>query len=266
MEEKEEVVISNVEEDLTDADLDLDDEETKTEEKGKSDQLTETEEETKTETKKKQSREENHYYAELRRKNEELSKKNKELEVKVVEADFNARKKTISKDTLSELDLDNIEDENDLILCEEYEKAVKKGAESPILEAQKAYRNRIKAEKTKIAEEAKQKEESAKVEEENRKKVEADKKAFQEKFGISTKEALADKDFMELYGDLIGYGNMTTLYSKYKSVIGKNDAVASQAKKMGVIPNSSQKAVKVEKSLNDLDGAEFLAAFNKKYN
>lgn len=223
------------------------------------------EEKSKVETKKTQSKEENHYYAELRRKNEELQKKNKDLEVKANEADFNARAKVISKDTLNELGIDSIEDEEDLILCEEYEKAIKKGLDNPVLEAQKAYRNKIKADKAKTLQEEEEKQKAIKTQNEQVKKVEEDKIKFKEKFGITTKEALKNEDFMKIYGKFIDYGNLTELYGTYLSIIGDSKD-KEEAKKKGVIPFSNSKASSSRKSINDLDGEEFLKAFDEKYN
>lgn len=262
MEKEPEKKFVETEEDLTDEDLDVKEEEESGE--GKSDQPTENKDNP---VKKRQTKEENHYFAELRRKNEELSKKNKELEGKINEADFNARAKVVATETLTELGLDSIEDEYDLTLCEEYEKAVKKGSENPILDAQKVYRAKVKAEKQRIAEaeQKKAEEESATVE--RNKKVEADKVAFKEKYGITTKEALNDEEFMKMYGDFISYGNMTELYGKYL-VITKKEKVQEdeEAKKKGVIPSSNTRASKTKTSITDLEGEDFLKAFNERYN
>lgn len=258
MDKEEKKVIESDEEDLTDEDLDVKGEEDS--EDGKSDQLVEK----KNPSKKRQTKEENHYFAELRRKNEELEKKNKELEGKISEADFKARVKVVATETLTELGLDSIEDEYDLTLCEEYEKAVKKGSENPILDAQKVYRSRVKAEKKRIAEAEKRKAEEESVEVENKKKVEADKLAFKEKYGITTKEALSNDEFMKMYGDFISYGNLTELYGKYLVLTKKEKD--EEAKRMGVIPNSNTRASKTNTSISDLEGEEFLKAFNEKYN
>lgn len=211
--------------------------------------------------KKRQSNEENKYYAEMRRRNKLLEKENEDLKSKVTKADFEARKKAISKDTLSELDLDGIEDENDLLLCETYEKAEKNGSENPVLDANKALRAKIRADEQKrISEE--------KTANENRKKLAEDRAEFKKKYGIDTSEALKDPVFVKLYGDMISYGNMTELYSRYLTVKSKSeeDKDDETAKNMGKIPNSSAKKTNNHKSINDLDGEDFLKAFDEKYN
>lgn len=234
------------------SDKDLDDE--NEEEKGEENSATAP----KSETKKRQTKEENHYYAELRRKNEELAKKNKDLEKEVSEADFKARSKVISEHTLTELGLDSIEDANDLVLCEEYEKATKKGSENPVLDAQIAYRKKVK-------EREKEQKASIDKENENKRKVEEDKAVFKSKFGISTSEAIKDEDFMNMYGKFITYGNMSELYENYLKIRDKNSA-GDEAKKKGVIPLSSSRTASSKKSINDLTGEDFLKAFKEKYN
>lgn len=249
-------------------DLDEDDLEDEEGEKGENEESSKNNEnETSKEpenTKKRQSREDNHKYAELRRRNEELTKKNKDLETKVVEADFNARSKIISKDTLEELGLSKIEDDYDLVLCEAYEEAVKNGSDNPLLDANKAYRSKINAERAKAKKEEDEKAKASKLDEENKQKVEADKVEFKKKFGITTAEALKNEEFMGLYKQFISYGNLTELYSNYLNVVGKDKD--EEAKKMGVIPLSSSRTQSPKKSINDLSGADFLKAFNEKYN
>lgn len=238
-------------------DIDLTDEDFEEEEAEGTDQP---EEKSTEEKSKKQSREENKHYAELRRKNAELQKKNKDLEVKVQEANFNGRKQSISNDALLDLGLESIEDENDLFLCEEYEKAVKRGADNPALEANKAYRAKIRKEQL-----AKTKEETERNEQ-NQKVIE-DRTNFKKKFGIDTSEALKDERFMDVFGDMIGYGNMTDLYSKYKALLDRDVAEKEEAKNMGTLPSSSLSSSRksTKKSLSDLEGDDFLREFEKRY-
>lgn len=242
-EKKEDIELDNnlIDEELTDDDF---------EEKEKKEEKT---------SKKTQSREENKFFADLRRKNAELEKKNKELEVKANEADFNARKKAISRETLDELGIDSIEDENDLLLCEEYVKANNKGVENPILEANKALRKKIREDNSKLSA-------AEKEEESNKLKVQKDKEELKRKFNIDSQEVLKDKKFMALFGDMISYGNLTYLYEKYLSInTMKDEDFENESKQMGVIPNSSSRNKKAEKSINDLDGDDFLKAFKEKY-
>lgn len=207
--------------------------------------------------KKVQSHEENRFYAALRRKNAELEKKNQELEVKATEADFNARKKVIPGDVLNDLGIDYIEDDLDLLLCEEYLKAKDKGSENPILDANKILSAHIRKEKQK--ESAKRK-----AQKENEDLVLKDKEEFKKKFEIDASEALKDPKFMELYGDMISYGNMTSLYERYQKFMHSKE-MDEEARKMGSIPHSSTRKASKEKSINDLEGEEFLKAFNDKY-
>lgn len=240
---------------VEDEDIDLNDEDLEDEEVEEPDQpKTDSPEE----PKKTQTREENKRFAELRRKNDELQRKNNDLEIKVKEADFNGRKKAISNDALADLGLDSIEDDDDLFLCEEYEKAVKRGSDNPALDANKAYRNKVRKEQ-----QAKNKEETEKTEQ--AKKVNEDRANFKKKFGIDTSEALKDEEFMAVFGDMIGYGNMTDLYTKYKSLVNREEAEKEEAKNMGTLPNSSTTQKRHNKSLNDLEGEDFLKAFEKRY-
>lgn len=245
----------NVNEELTEEDLDEVVEDVEEED---SDQVDETTTETKTETKKTQTQEERSYYAKLRRRNKELEEKNKKLEEQVSEADFNSRKKVISEDTLNELGLDSIENTDDLLLCEEYEKAVKRGSENPLLDATRAYRNKVNTDRKKVVE-------KEKIEAENVKLVNEDKIRFKKKFGIETEVAMKDEKFLKIFGDMISYGNLTELYGKYLMMKPSDDDATNVAKQMGKIPSSTSKPPQKEPDINDLEGEDFLKAFDKKY-
>jgi hypothetical protein len=213
---------------------------------------------TKSETKKPQTKEENSYYANLRRRNKELEEKNKQLEKEKGEADFSARKKVISADTMADLGLDSIEDENDLLLCEEYDKAVKRGSENPILDATKAYRSKVKTERTELA-----KAEQKKLEQDRL--VQEDMANFKKEFGITTKQALEDERFVKAFGEKIEFGNMSDLYRIYKSLTSSEDEQdQKESKRMGKVPSSGN-AHKSKPNINDLDGEDFLKAFNEMY-
>lgn len=217
------------------------------------------EEEPKSEPKKKQSKASNSFYAELRRKNAELEQKNKQLEVEVANSDFNTRKKMISSEVLEELDIQSIEDENDLILCEEYVKSVKKGEDNPILEANKALRRKIKADKEELMKQEK-------IELEQKKAVEEDRIKFKKKYGIETSEVTENEDFMSIFKDQISFGNLTSLYEIYLRMQDKLKKEENISKSMGVIPKTSTRAsTNTTKSLNDLDGEDFLKAFKERY-
>ena len=209
---------------------------------------------------KKQSRDENAKYADIRRRNKELEKENQELKEKVSRADFNGRKKAISSETLDALGLDAIEDEDDLFRCETYEKAIKRDSDNPLLDVEKAYTQRVKAER-------KKREDEIKVKEENERLLREDQANFLKKFGKETSEVLKDKRFMALFGDKITYGNFTELYSRYVEAFElKEKEDEEQSKKMGQIPGSNTKPNNTHQSINDIDDDEaFLKAFDAKY-
>lgn len=248
------------EDNIDDTDLDEDDLEDDEDDKKSSDE--EDDKKFKKESKKPQSRQENAKYAALRKRNKELESKVSDLEVKVTKADFNAEKKVIRQSTLDDLGLDSIEDEDDLLLCKEYEKAEKRGSDNPIKDANMAYRKAMREKQAKASEQEVK-------DRELKEAVAKDSKDFYETYKITPAQALQDEDFVEAYGDLIEAGNLTKLYGKYKALTKSKDVEDDQdskvAKKMGTIPTSS-KQTKKQETLLDLDGDKFLEAFRKKYN
>ncbi|MCK9235195.1 MAG: hypothetical protein M0Q41_10755 [Bacteroidales bacterium] len=209
--------------------------------------------------KKKQSREENARFAELRRKNAELEKKNKELEEEAVKASFDAKKENISKATLASIGLDAIETEDDLLLARAYDNAVASGSEEPLRDAVKVQREHMR----KRAEKVREEEQARKAMEE---KVKQDQIEFKKKFGIETADVMKnDKKFVALFGDLIEPGNFTKLYTRFKTEYP--DESGEDGKNKGIIPNSSNKQTlkPPKKELHELDGDEFLKAYNEKY-
>lgn len=215
---------------------------------------------TKNETDKKQTREENSYWAEQRRKwdaeKKELVEKNKNLEKEKNEVGYNTRKDLISKSVLEDLGLDSISNEDDLILCENYKKAVDKGEDEPIAAA---YKSLYKEQKAKHVEALKTKENDEKV---NR-LIAEDQKQFKEKFGISTSEALKDENFKKLFGDLIEAGNFTKIYGIYKSVKPTDSQdIKVEAKKQGILPSSSSRQ-DTRKSYENMSKEERIAQLKR---
>lgn len=168
----------------------------------------------------KQNRQENANFAKLRRELEEKEKRIKELEAKATNAAYETRKGIIPFDVLNELGLEEIGDEYDLLLAEEYMKASKKGEENPLLIAHKKVSEKFKTEKKELTSKQEQDAAKSKQEKENVEKVAADAAEFKKKFGFQSSEIVKDKNslFMKIYGKQIDYGNLTELYTQFKAL------------------------------------------------
>lgn len=205
----------------------------------------------------KQSPEQNSYYARLRRENEKLKSEKETLENELKESKISSVKSFVDSDIMSELGLDEITSEEDIALVEFYKDAKKNGDDNPVRTAynslyRKSQENR-KADNLKLEEERK-----------NKELVDRDAKEFVKKFGISVNEALDDKDFMGLFEDQIGFGNLTALYGKYKTYIDKKKDVDKSKGSMD-FTNIGNGIKSSSDPLEGLEGEAYLKAFNELY-
>lgn len=258
-------VLDEEEKDLQETDITGEEDETPPKDDGtatetESDEGKSTDDGEKTPPKKRQTRETNAYYAELRRKNERLEREKKELETKVNEADFEARKKVVPKTVLESIGLEKIETQDDLMLAEAYKTADEAGDDNPLKTAMQTLRN---MQKEKQEAERKLADEQAK----NYEAVVKDQIEFKKKFGIETKDALKDERFVNLYKDLIKHGNFTELYTRYKEAFPddkpNDNEDLENAKKASIPPLPSGKKSPPPKKLHELEGDEFLKAWNE---
>lgn len=205
----------------------------------------------------KQSPEQNSYYARLRRENEKLKSEKETLENELKETKISSVKSFVDSDIMSELGLDEITSEEDITLVEFYKDAKKNGDDNPVRTAynslyRKSQESR-KADNLKLEEERK-----------NKELVDRDAKEFVKKFGISVNEALDDKDFMGLFEDQIGFGNLTALYGKYKTYIDKKKDVDKSKGSMD-FTNIGNGIKSSSDPLEGLEGEAYLKAFNELY-
>lgn len=205
----------------------------------------------------KQSPEQNSYYARLRRENEKLKSEKETLENELKETKISSVKSFVDSDIMSELGLEEITSEEDIALVEFYKDAKKNGDDNPVRTAynslyRKSQESR-KADNLKLEEERK-----------NKELVDRDAKEFVKKFGISVNEALDDKDFMGLFEDQIGFGNLTALYSKYKTYIDKKKDVDKSKGSMD-FTNIGNGIKTSSDPLEGLEGEAYLKAFNELY-
>lgn len=213
---------------------------------------------------KKQSRSTDAKYAELKRKSKAQDEEIARLKAEKEQAVFDAKKNAIPRAVLDDLGLDEIEDEDDMYLVKAYQEAEAKGSDDPRADAEKAFRNKIRQDK--LAERA-EAEEKAKTEEANKKAVADDYKSFMEKYGKSAFEsAMAEgSEFQELFGDEVGFGNLTSVYGRYlkiKAKFAKDEDDSSKRK--GGIPNPSSKSTSEEVGKPETD-AEFKKRFMRQY-
>jgi len=207
--------------------------------------------------KKSQTKEESAYFARMRKENRELKERMAKLEEEKKQSEFNAKASRFSEDTLSELGIDKIETEDDMLLAESYKEALKKGSTNPIADAYKALRN-------KQSEQLREATAKKSAEEENKKKVSDDQIAFKKAYGIDTKQALQDERFKKMYGKFITYGNLTELYGMYQENVLKPEQAQRQieekAKDMGTVPSSNGSPISNDGGFNpfDLEGKDWL--------
>lgn len=206
---------------------------------------------------KKQTREIDSFYANMRRENEKLKNEKAKLETKLKEERINSVKGFVDSEIMEELGLEGITSEDDIALVESYKNAIKNGDDNPIRTAYnslyKKSQEAHKLEQEKAQEVSKQEELVAK-----------DKREFEKKFGMTADKALEDKDFMELFGEQISYGNLSALYGKYKNFTSKSKEVDKSKGTMDFkevgrgVKNSSD-------PLEGLEGKEYTKAFKKMY-
>lgn len=216
--------------------------------------------------KKPQSREENHEYAERRRAEKA---KSEEIERAKKEATFEAKKGFIPKDTLDELGLDSLEDENDLYIAEEYEKAKREGDENPKARAYRALY-------LKSREEAKQKAEAEKAKAESTKEAQNLQSDFEKKHGVSLTSVISDTSsgFMQEVGRFVGGGSLSEYYKNFDeayTAYEKRTAEAEAGKKAKAKELGSSFVTKdgsagaVQPDVSKMTREQFDAYFRAKY-
>lgn len=242
------------EEEVEEEDEDLDEEDL---EDGDSEE--EEEEEENPQPKKRQSRSENSKFAQMRREKEALEEENKRLKAEKDKATFEAQKGVIPKAVMNELNIDSIDDEDDMFLAKAYLEAEEKGSDDPKSDAYEALKNRLKEQKAASKKEADEKER-------NKRLIEEDSNAFIKKYGNERmKEALEEgSNFMKLYGDEIGNGNLTKLYDKYVSVFGM-DGDDDDSKNKGSLPKGGKPANHKTKDIDEMNDAEFKEYYVRKF-
>lgn len=189
---------------------------------------------------KKQSREDNARFAEMRRK--EKADHLAEIERVKKETEFNIKKDYVSADAKEALGLEQIENDDELFLAQEYEKAQQDGVENPAVEAYKHLYAKHKQER--LDEAAK-----TKAEEDNIRAIAEEQSNFQKEFGISTRDAYLNTDFQEKYGEFISDqmpGSITKAYRIYLKNKGKVEEAAKSKGNFNANPNNSGEASAVD--------------------
>lgn len=208
------------------------------------------------EVKKSQSREDNSKFAEIRRKNKELErlqKRNAELE----QAIKDLRKNSIDKDTLDDLGFPNLNEEN-YETAKIYQDFKRNGSVNPKEDTYKTLYEKELAEKKKEQEKLAKRQEELKL-------IEEDKKRLFDTYKIEPKDVLEDKGFKKLYGDMINYGNLTELYSRYLSY--KNEyakPIREEQKSKGKLPSATPQEHQ-EKSYLNMSREERIKYLDAKY-
>ena len=216
----------------------------------------------------KQSREDNAYYAEMRRakKAEEERRRKAELDEARKQGALSERKKFVKPDELSALGLTQAESEDELYLVDRYREAQSKGEDNPVAYA---YRS-LSGLKSKALEDVRKRETEA---EEASKAIREDAKSFAEKYGKTIPEAFkSDKGFADFFDKYGKRGNATECYADYLNLTGgsaKQDA-SEKAKDIAQStppkPNGKPTADKRTGRYNGFDTREeFLADFERKY-
>lgn len=185
------------------------------------------------EEKKTQSREENSKFADIRRtkkENENLKKENSELK----EALRNLKNNSIDRETLEDLGIENVDNEEDYKKASKYQKYKKEGEINP---KEKTFEELYKE----LLADKKKQDEALAEKVKNKELIEEDTKNFKKTFNKNIKEVFEDKDFMDAYGSLLKYGNLTELYSSYqalKTTLEKNARDSKKAK--GTLPQADK--------------------------
>ena len=165
----------------------------------------------------KQSREDNAYYAEMRRakKAEEERRRKAELDEARRQGALSERKKFVKSDELSALGLTQAESEDELYLIDRYREAQSKGEDNPVAYA---YRS-LSTLKSEELNEAKKRDEEAKAQSLEIRKDASD---FAAKYGKTIPEAFqSDKGFADFFDKYGKRGKATECYADYLLLTGK---------------------------------------------
>lgn len=181
----------------------------------------------------KQSREDNAYYAQMRRerKAEEERKRKAELDEARRQGALSERKKFVKPDELSALGLTQAESEDELYLVDRYREAQSKGDDNPVAYA---YRE-LSGLKSKALDDVRRRETEAV---EASKAIREDAKAFADKYGKTIPEAFqSDKGFADFFDKYGKRGNATECYADYLRLTGGDAGkAASDGKSQGTFP------------------------------
>lgn len=201
--------------------------------------------------KSKQTREQDSFYAKLRRENEELKKQKESLE-----KTLNSTRGLADTEIMKELGIESLENEDDLFLYKTYQSAIANGNDEPIAYANREYRKMVRDREKSIREQAD-------LESREKETARKDAEDLHKKFGVTRSDIKNDPVFMGLYGEEIKVGNVTKLYSKYKEFVKPNE----NSKKKGVLPtnNLSAGVNKEQDPLDTLNGEEFHKLFIQRY-
>ena len=176
----------------------------------------------------KQTRETDAANAERRRREkarEEARRAEREAEIRR-QAVFEVESGQVTSGELQELGLEKVETEEQLFLVKSLRKAKAAGVENP---QAVAYQDLFKKQQSERAEAAAQAEATRQAEERSKKVVAEDQANFKTKFGKTTAEVIKNEpEFMRLFGDLIGEGNFTKLYTAYTELRQNQSNVAKR--------------------------------------
>lgn len=222
--------------------------------------------------KKKQSREENARYAEMRRAQKAKKEHDAEIERAKKEAVFESEKGYVKPETLKDLGLKEVKDEDDLYLCKEYEKLLAEGDENPEAGAYRSLREKKRSE-------TEEKAKKEKADEDMKIKVGKAQIDFEKKYGLKLADIAGnpDNDFMKRTGRYItcvkGHedeyiSSFLEAYAEYDSEKKAQEAESKErAKKMGSF-STSDGGTKVSDGADDplkMTHEQFKAYWESKY-
>lgn len=205
--------------------------------------------------KKPQSRREDAAYAQLRREKKALEEQLKRLQAEQQKAVFEAKKGAVPSEVLEALGIKGVEDEDDLYLANSYMEAERKGSDDPLGEAQAALAKKLRAEKRTADQQRLQ-------EEEQNKALQQDKANFKAKYGEEKLVEILQEGsrFMELFGDMVQPGNLTSLYERYAKAFP--DEAAKKPNGAGSPPTPSGRT---SMPSHDESDAEFKKRYENQY-
>lgn len=214
-------------------------------------------EEEKGEEKKTQTREENSKFADIRRTKKENEKLKERISV-LEQSLRDLKQNSIDKETLEDLGLDNVDSEENYRIASKYQNYKKDGSVNP---KEKTYEELYKEAKQK-----EQEQEQIKNAEIKRKElIEEDANNLKKTYNITPKEAFNDKNFMDAYGHLINYGNLTELYGSYLSIKKTFEKdIRDKQKEKGSLPTNAS-GVKTTKSYIEMSKEEKVKYLKSKY-